>query len=155
LRPETPQKQEIPMTTIRNYVYAAVLVVSALNFAPSLVSAQDQGGRFTLSHEVSWQDVKVPAGEYTFTLDPMGPAEVLKLHKVSGTPASFILVVNDADSASLSGPASLLIEGNAGKAYVSSMKLPQFDLILHFTAPRSSTKVLAQMHVASIVSSAR
>jgi hypothetical protein len=143
------------MTTIRNYMYAAVLVFSALNFAPSPASAQDEGGRFTLPHEVSWQNVEVPAGEYTFTLDPMGPAEVLKLHKISGTPASFILVVNDADSAALSGPASLLIEGNMGETYVNSMKLPQFDLILHFTAPRSSAKVLAQMHAATIVSSTR
>lgn len=42
------------MKSIRKLAYAAVLTVSALNFAPSLASAQDEGGRFTLAHNVHW-----------------------------------------------------------------------------------------------------
>src|ERR1022692_4564241 len=62
------KQQEIPMKSIRKFVYAAVLVFSALNFAPSLASAQDEGGTFRLPHEVSWQNVMVPAGDYRFSL---------------------------------------------------------------------------------------
>ena len=61
------------MKSIRKFAYAAVLTLSALNFAPSLASAQDEGGKFTLPHEVLWQNAVVPAGEYRFSLQPMGP----------------------------------------------------------------------------------
>jgi hypothetical protein len=39
------------MNSIRRFVYAAALVLSALNFTPSLASAQDAAGTFTLTHE--------------------------------------------------------------------------------------------------------
>ena len=54
------------MKSIRKFVYAAVLILSALNFSPSLASAQDAAGTFTLTHEVRWQNAMVPAGKYRF-----------------------------------------------------------------------------------------
>jgi hypothetical protein len=144
------------MTKIRKYVYAAVLAFSAINFSPSLAAAQDEGGSFSLPHEVQWQNVAVPAGDYKFSLEQMGPTEVLTIRKVSGTPVSFMLVVNDADElADASGPASLILKEDSGKSYVSSMKLPQFDLILRFTAPQGAVKEVAAMHPVSIQSSGR
>jgi len=37
------------MKSIRNFAYATVLTLSTLNFAPSLASAQDAAGSFTLT----------------------------------------------------------------------------------------------------------
>jgi hypothetical protein len=65
------------MKTIRRFAYAVVLTLSALNFAPSLASAQEAAGTFTLAHEVHWQNAVVPAGEYRFTIGVDGPAEML------------------------------------------------------------------------------
>ena len=48
------------MKSIRRFVYAAVLVLSVLNFAPSVASAQDAVGTFTLTHEVRWQNWRFP-----------------------------------------------------------------------------------------------
>jgi hypothetical protein len=149
-----PQKQEISMKSIRKFAYAAVLTLSALNFAPSLASAQDDGGRFTLTHEVRWQNAVVPAGAYQFTLQPVGPLEMLRLRKLSGTPASFMLLVNDTEASS-SDTARLVIESASGQSYVSAMNLPQLEMTLHFAAPRNSGKELAEMHTASAASSAR
>ena len=81
---------------IRKCIYAAVLVLSALNFAPSLASAQDESGRFTLPHQVRWQNAIVPAGDYSFTLQSVGSSEMLTLRKISGAPASYMLMANDA-----------------------------------------------------------
>ncbi|HZW95416.1 MAG TPA: hypothetical protein VFF64_20870 [Candidatus Eremiobacteraceae bacterium] len=63
------------MKSIRRFVYAALLVLSALNFAPSLASAQDAAGTFTLTHEVHWQSAIVPAGKYRFSTETRGPWE--------------------------------------------------------------------------------
>jgi hypothetical protein len=54
------------MTLIRKFAYATLLALTALNFAPSLASAQEPArGKFTLTHEVHWGDAKVPAGDYS------------------------------------------------------------------------------------------
>ena len=59
------------MTTIRKFVYAAVLAATAMNFAPSLAAAQEPAhGKFTLKHNVNWSNAVVPAGDYEFSYDP-------------------------------------------------------------------------------------
>lgn len=142
------------MKSIRKFAYTAVLTLSALNFAPNLASAQDEGGTFTLTHEVHWQNAVVPAGNYKFTLQPMGPSEMLRLSKVSGAPASFMLLVNDTDANSPE-TASLVINSKNGEPYVSTMNLPQLGVTLHFAAPRSSGKEMARMDPSFTASSAR
>ncbi|MFZ1053903.1 MAG: hypothetical protein WBP65_20325 [Candidatus Sulfotelmatobacter sp.] len=143
------------MKSIRKFVYAVVLTLSALNFAPILASAQDEAGTFTLPHEVLWQNATVPAGDYRFTLQPVGPSEMLTLRKLSGTPESFMLMVNDTDVADSSKTASLVINSKFGERYVSAMNLPQFEVTLHFAAPANSGKEVAEMHTASAASSAQ
>lgn len=137
------------------FAYAAVLTLSALNFAPSLASAQDEGGKFTLPHEVQWQNVVVPAGDYRFSLQPMGPSEMLTLTKISGKPASFMLYARDIAAEADSETARLVIESKFGKSYVSAMDLPQFEVTLHFAAPANSGKEVAEIRTASAASSAR
>src|SRR5271163_2743466 len=97
------------MKSIRKFAYAAVLTLSALNFAPNLASAQDAAGTFTLTHEVHWQKAVVPAGEYRFTLGAEGPAGMLTLRKVSGNGAGFMLLVTDVEASKSSGPSQLLV----------------------------------------------
>jgi hypothetical protein len=148
-------QQEIPMKSIRQFAYAAVLTLSALNFAPSLASAQDEGGHFTLPHEVNWQNVVVPAGDYRFTLQPMGPSEMLTIIKTTGKPASFMLFANNIEDNTGSETSRLVIQSKFGKSYVSAMDLPQFEVTLYFAAPANSGKVVAEMRTASAASSAR
>jgi hypothetical protein len=131
------------MKSIRNFAYALLLTLSALNFAPSLASAQDEGGRFTLPHDVRWENVVVPAGEYRFSLQPMGPSEMLKLTKTEGTPASFMLVVSNTETGVAPSTARLVISSKFGVTYVSAMDLPEFEMTLHFNAPANSGKELA------------
>jgi hypothetical protein len=139
------------MKSIRQLAYAAVLTVSALNFAPSLASAQDEGGSFTLAHEVHWQNSVVPAGDYRFTLQPKGPLEMLTLTKITGRPASFMLIAKVSEAAPSSEAGRLVILSKFGEAYVSAMDLPQFEVTLQFAAPANSGKVVAELHTVSVV----
>jgi hypothetical protein len=86
------------MKSIHKLAYAAALTLSALNFAPSLASAQDAAGSFTLTHKVHWQNAVVPAGQYRFTIEPDGPAAMLTLHNMSGGKSFMMLVVSTEDS---------------------------------------------------------
>ena len=142
------------MKSIRKFAYAAVLICGALNFTPSLASAQDEGGTFKLPHEVHWQNVLVPGGSYKFSLQPMGPSEMLTLTKITGKPASFMLFSTDVEAATGSETARLVIESESGKSYVSAMDLPQFEVTLHFAAPANSGKEVAELHTALAATSA-
>jgi hypothetical protein len=132
------------MKSIRKFVYATLLTLTALNFAPSLASAQDEGGNFKLAHEVYWQNVTVPAGDYRFSVQPQGPSVLLTLSKISGTPASFMVLVNDTEESNGSAAARLVIASQAGISYVSLMELPEFEMKLHFAPPTKTTREIAQ-----------
>jgi hypothetical protein len=148
------KEQEIPMISIRRFVYAAALALSALSFAPSLASAQDAAGTFTLTHEVRWQNAVVPAGKYRFTVGSSGPSELLTLSKISGRAAGFMLLVTDIDGSQPSGLSQLLVISRPSGDFVSTMQLSEFGMTLHFTVP-SETREVAQSVATSAASAGR
>ncbi|MFZ0276414.1 MAG: hypothetical protein WA254_02350 [Candidatus Sulfotelmatobacter sp.] len=142
------------MNSIRRFLYAAVLVLSALSFAPSLASAQDAAGTFTLTHEVRWQKAVVPAGKYRFTVAASGPGEMLTLRKVDGSGAGFMLLVTDAENSRPLDDSRLVVVSRPSGSFVSTMQLPESGLTLHFTVP-SEPREVAQVVATSTASAAR
>ena len=129
------------MTSIRRFVYAAALTLTAFSFAPSLASAQESRGRFVLAHEVHWQDTVVPAGEYEFSFRPSGPTELLFVRKLSGSGPGFMMLVNDVTETKSSGTDHLLLVPRDGKSFVSAMDLPEAGVTLHFAVPSATRQV--------------
>lgn len=129
------------MTSIRKYVYAGLLALTSLSFAPALVSAQESHGDFILPHDVRWQNALVPAGEYRFSYTPDGSIGLLTLTKMSGTRAGFILLVSDTDESKLTGLNQLVVERTPEGGYVSAMKLPEFGMTLHFQPPKTGKEL--------------
>jgi hypothetical protein len=142
------------MKSIRNYVYAAALAVSALNFTPSLASAQDAAGSFTLTHEVHWQNAIVPAGKYRFKLETTGPMELLTLRKIDGDQASFMLLTEDLGAPKPTDESRLLLVSRSGRDFVSAMQLPEFGVTLHFAVP-AETREMAKTVATTTLSAAR
>jgi len=142
------------MKSLRRFVYAAVLTVSALNFAPSLASAQDAAGTFTLTHEVRWQNAIVPAGKYRFTLGASGPGQLLTLNKLTGSGAGFIMLVTDTDESKPTDVSQLVVVARPGGSFVSTMRLPEFGMTLHFAVP-AATREVAQATATTTASAAR
>jgi hypothetical protein len=140
--------------SIRKFAYAAVLTLSAFNFAPSLASAQDAGGSFTLAHEVHWQNAIVPAGKYRFTIESSGPAEMLTLRKVSGTDMGFMLMATATEDSQPSDVSQLVVVSRSGESFVSAMQLPEFGVTLHFVVP-AETRQVAQAGAAPTTSTVR
>jgi len=123
------------MNLLRKFAYAALLTLSALNFAPSQASAQDEGGGFTLSHEVHWQKAIVPAGKYRFAIETNGPAKLLSLRQLGGDGASFAILVSDIAEAQSTDLSRLLIVSRSSGSFVKQMQLPEFGMTLHFAVP--------------------
>jgi hypothetical protein len=123
------------MKSIRRFVYAAALTLSALSFSPSLASAQEAAGTFTLAREVRWQNARVPAGKYRFTIASGGPSEMLTLRNLNGSGASFMLLVIDTENSQPSDLSQLVVVSRPGGSFVSAMQLPEFGITLHFAVP--------------------
>jgi len=133
------------MTTIRKFVYAAVLAATAMNFAPSLAAAQEPAhGKFTLKHNVNWSNAVVPAGDYEFSYDPYQSRPLLTLSKLSGTRAGFMLLVTDSEESKPSDSNQLLLETVADGSYVSTMQLAKCGMTLHFNVPSHPLKQMAK-----------
>ncbi|HTS38294.1 MAG TPA: hypothetical protein VMH04_21650 [Candidatus Solibacter sp.] len=128
------------MTSIRTFVYAGLLAVTTFNLVPSL-AAQEASGKFTLTHDVHWQNAIVPAGEYKFSFDRDGVARVLTLNKVSGTRTGFLIAVRDLDEIGAAGPNKITLEAVASGSYVSAMQLPEFGLAMHFKLPNEGKDI--------------
>jgi hypothetical protein len=129
------------MTTIRKFTYATLLAFAALNFVPSLASAQEPAhGKFTLSHEVHWGNAKVPAGDYEFSFDPDAGAHMLSLSKISGARAGYMLLVPTIDETKSSDRSRLVLQATPDGSYVSAMQLPMFGMTLNFSVPSHPTE---------------
>ena len=137
------------MRSIRRFVYAAVLTVSALTFTPSPASAQELHGSFTLAHEVRWQNNVVPAGDYRFAIEPKGASALLLLRKVSGNSAGFLIMANSAESTKPTDIDRLVLVARPGGSYVSIMELPEYGETLRFAVPAESREVASRVTVVS------
>jgi hypothetical protein len=133
------------MSTIRKFVYAALMVAAAVNFAPGTASAEEPAhGKFTLTHEVRWGNAVVPAGEYAFSYDPYDSSPVLTLTKLSGPRTGFMLLVPNADVSKASGSNQIVLEKTDEGTYVRAMELAECGMTLHFAAPARTSKQLAK-----------
>jgi hypothetical protein len=133
------------MNTIRKFVYAALLAVTAMSFMPSQAMAEEPAqGKFTLTHNVHWGNAMVPAGDYEFSYDPYQSKPVLTLTKLSGTRAGFMLLVTNLEASKSSDSNQLLLETIGDGSYVSTMQLAECGMTLHFNVPSHPLKQMAK-----------
>ena len=144
------------MTTIREFLYASLLAFTSLNFAPRLASAQEMAhGRFTLAHDVHWQNAMVPAGEYRFSLDSNGASGLLTLNKISGSRTGYMVTVHHTEEAKASDLSQLVLRSTPEGSYVSAMQLPDFGVTLRFSIPPATTEKQLARAVTAASGSAR
>jgi len=127
------------MRSIRKFAYAAVLGLSMFTLQPTLASAEEAHGSFTLTHEVHWQKCVLSPGEYMFSVKTNGPSELLTLRGINGTGTNAIMMMNDVESSKPEEVSSMLtLVSRNGQSFVSTMALPEYDMTLHFAVPRES-----------------
>jgi len=143
------------MTTIRKFVYAALLAAAAINLAPTVALAQEPArGKFKLAHDVLWGNASVRAGEYEFSYDPYQLSPVLTLTRIDGTHASFMVLVLTSDESKPSASNQIVLASSAGTSYVKAMELAECGMTLHFMPPSHPVKQVANA-IATIASSGK
>jgi hypothetical protein len=134
------------MTSVRKFVYAALLAAGAMSFTPCAgAAAEPAHGKFTLLQGVHWGNALVPAGDYEFSYDPFAPVAVLTLTKLSGAGAGFMVLVTSAEPSKSSDSNQLLLETVAEGKYVSAMQLAACGVTLHFMVPSHPLKQMAKV----------
>jgi hypothetical protein len=123
------------MTSLRKLIYAAVLAITTISLVPSLASAQESRGQFTLTHSVLWEKAIVPAGQYVFNFKNEGATGVLTLTKLDSPHAGFLFLVTDTEEIRPSDTSKLTLRRIAAGTYVSAMTLADYGLTLRFTTP--------------------
>lgn len=124
------------MRSIRKFAYAAVLGLSLFSLQPTLVSAEEARGAFTLSHDVTCQNHVLRAGSYTFSVTSVVRPAILVLHGVNRTGGDAMLLANDVETSTTEQPGSLTLVSRGGQSFISAMELPGSDITLHFAVPR-------------------
>jgi hypothetical protein len=110
--------------------------------APAPAAAQDAyKGRFTLTHDVRWAQILLPAGEYTFSLKSASlPAQIL----LSG-PNGLAMVTTSATSTKISGASSsITLQHRGGMTTVSDLYLAELGMDLRYGAPKLPHNEIAQ-----------
>ena len=129
------------MKTLSKWAGIVAVTLVALNLGHSTASAQEaRREKFTLPHEVHWQNAIVPAGEYAFSIEPRGVTDLLVLHKIGSSAASFIMLGQEAEPGKSSAGGDLVLVSRAGSSFVRSMQLPDSGLRLSFVVPSATSK---------------
>jgi hypothetical protein len=126
-----------------NFVKVVLLAVLAAGLSASLASAQDWQGTFTLPFEARWGLATLPAGEYSFQLDPyVSPYTVT----IRGAGRSALVMARYASDRKLSDNSQLLIVRSGGKAQIHALQLvgPQLGVVFFYALPKGERNYLAQ-----------
>ena len=128
------------MKTIRNFVYAALLAVTALNFTPSLASAQEPARQVHADSRSSLGECHASRPETTRfpstpTLLPHAQSEQAERIRTG-----YMVLVPSIEDSKPSDQSRLILEATPDGSYVSAMQLPEFGMTLRFTVPSHTTE---------------
>jgi len=120
------------------------LAVLAACFAAGHANAQVFQGKFTLPFEARWGQATLPAGDYSFTLDSVGPTCALRIYRGRQGVGMIMAQAQDKNN---TGRAELTVV----RGTVRALELPEIGIVLqyspyrpkHLTAPEE--RELAQI----------
>jgi hypothetical protein len=131
------------MTSLRNRMLVVASFALAAIFASATPAAAQQAfkGGFTLTHEVCWQNVTLPAGDYTFEMKSINGPSLVTLKGPNGSSFIPALVAND----KASEQSMLVIETRGSISAVRELRLSSIGRSLRYAAPKAPKDVeLAQ-----------
>jgi hypothetical protein len=118
----------------RFHKWGLSLAVAALCSLPAL--AQESRGQFTISREVHWGSLVLPADTYSYSVEHHA-SEVLLLRSKSGGSGHFLLATA-VSRPDVQVPNLLTMEQRGTNWYVTSMVVNDFGEVLLFDAPTTA-----------------
>jgi hypothetical protein len=109
-------------------------VIGVLALFPASAVASEASGKFTLTREVHWGSIVLPAGDYTYSLEQRG-SPVLLLRAASGQPG-FLVMARTIDSVATESD-SLVLQRHGDEWFVREMVVGSVGEELFFAAPET------------------
>ena len=116
----------------------AIAALGLFSVAASALPAAAQTvykGQFTLPHEVRWQNAKLPAGDYTFSLPSLAPFSAMT---ITGPDGSVLEVAHVNSGRQSDGPSVLILEQHDGTYFVREMDLSEISVQICYNLPKQS-----------------
>jgi len=125
------------MKTTRSFNLARVLLLAALaaGLNASLASAQDYKGTFTLPFEARWGAAVLPAGDYSFTVDPYSTVCIAKISQ--GTRYLGMVMATGRLEQETGGSSALTAVRSGGKYRITALRLAEDGVIFSYLPPKA------------------
>jgi hypothetical protein len=121
------------------------LAVLAAGLSASLASAQNYEGKFTLPFEAHWGKAVLPAGDYTFRVNPSEPPCMVSVSQGRQTVA-FILT-SATSKGEVAGSSALIAVRSAGNYHIRALQLAEPGMVLEYSPPNAERQIIAQQPV--------
>ena len=124
-----------------------IAAISVLTLLPAPAFAWDAGGKFSLTHEVRWGSVTLPAGDYTYAVEQRGSA-VLLLRAARGKPA-FLVMAKTVDRVATEAN-SLVLQRLGDEWFVSEMVVGALGEEFSFATPETNAALARRKGAANV-----
>jgi len=123
-----------------------LLAVLAVGLSASLANAQEIEGKFTLPFEASWGKTVLPAGDYSFRVNPsLGSSCIVTVSQ--GRHGVALIVANSATRSEMAGSSALIAVRSAGSYRIQALRLAEAGVVLEYTPPKAPRPILAEQPV--------
>ena len=109
------------------------LTLTGFSLLPSAAMAEDARGKFTLAREVRWGSAKLPAGDYSYSVEHHAAGTVV-LRSLNGGPGAIVLASSSSIVDSTTAP-RLVLTQRGEEWVVTSMIFGGDGEELYFTPP--------------------
>lgn len=119
-------------------VHGVVFLLVAAIVTPNLLHAQSRaGGKFHFDKEVHWGSTVLPAGDYFITVPAAASAEGPMVVAINQKDGKFLTTITpqSATAESLSGSSRVVMAGDGGSEYVTSLYLREAGTTFTFAPP--------------------
>ena len=122
-----------------------LLAVLAAGLSASLASAQEYEGKFTLPYEARWGKAVLPAGDYSFRVNPSRDSCITLVSQ--GRRGVALILTSKTTRGEVAGSSALIAVRSAGSYRIRALRLAEAGVVLEYSPPKAERQILAQLPV--------
>jgi hypothetical protein len=122
-----------------------LLAVLAAGLSASLASAQEYEGKFTLPYEARWGKAVLPAGDYSFRVNPSRDSCITLVGQ--GRRGVALILTSKTTRGEVAGSSALITVRSAGSYRIRALRLAEAGMVLEYMPPKAERQLVAQQPV--------
>ena len=122
-----------------------LLAVLAAGLSASLASAQEYEGKFTLPYEARWGKAVLPAGDYSFRVNPSRDSCITLVSQ--GRRGVALILTSKTTRGEVAGSSALITVRSPGSYRIRALRLAEAGMVLEYMPPKAERQLVAQQPV--------